>query len=234
MDLWQTLRILIRRWYVVLPLAILSVVAAQNVRAGVQPGYTVSAVGIVLPPDQARVNTPDGVEIRPVNPLLNLSGSTPVAAQALAVVARSRSFKSRIGVSGQLAAYTVSVLPREPIMNVSVESKDPDFALAAAQDVLRGLEEELDRQQGQPEPEQRLGFTVLSSPSITAVDKSPLRAFLVTLVVGLLATAALAIVVEALSTLQRGRRTPGAELAVRAAQRSEVTPTAGTPSSRVP
>lgn len=198
------LRILLRRWYIVVPLLLLSVVGAATVRQGVQPGYTVEAVAIVLPPNQARVQTDAGVEVRPVNPFLNVSGNTLVAARALSVLGTTAGFRDAIGVDGRAAAYTVTVPARDPLLTVTVESQDREFALRAADDVLAGLAAELQRQQPLPQPESQLTILTLSPPSLVLVDNSPLRAGIVTFVVGLLLTLIITVLVEA--GLARSRR----------------------------
>lgn len=206
MDLWQTLRAVLRRWYVFVPLVALTVIAAVVVRSGVQPGYTVGATAIVLPPSSARVPTSEGVEIQPVNPLLNFNASTQVAARALTILASGPEFQQRVSQGRPLAAYSVSAPPREPILSVQTESRDRALALSSAQAVLDGLQAELDRQQQVDSPEQRITVQTLAQPGLVSVDRSRLRAFVVTLAVGLLVSLAVSIAVD--GALSRRSRTP--------------------------
>lgn len=212
-DLWQTVRVLLRRWYVVVPLALLTGFAARTVAQGVQPGYTISAVAIVLPPSQARVATEKGIEVLPVNPYLSFSGSTQTATKALAIAASGADFRQTLPRQSAVANYSVEVPPREPLLTVDVESRDPAAALSAASDVLEGLRTLLAEQQPAVRPEQELSLDVLSPPAVSAVDNSKLRAAVVTLVVGLLLAVAAAVSVEGLSVHRARRRrahAPGA------------------------
>jgi capsular polysaccharide biosynthesis protein len=199
-DLSQLLRAIRRRWYVMLPLTLLAIVVAFVVRAGVQPGYTVTASVIVLPPNAARVLTPQGVEIQSVNPLLNFNSSTQVAAQALAILATGPEFRKSAAGASKLATYTVIAPPREPILEILVESKSRSTALDVGGRVITELAAELGRQQPIQRPEEQLSIQTLAQPGVAEVDDAQLRALAVTLAIGLLLTLAITILVDAVAT----------------------------------
>lgn len=228
MDLWQTVRVLLRRWYIVVPVAVLTGFAARTVAQGVQPGYTISAVAIVLPPSQARVATEKGIQVLPVNPYLSFSGSTQTATKALAIAASGADFRQTLPRRSAVANYSVEVPPREPLLTVGVESRDPAAALSAANDVLEGLRALLAERQPAVRPEQELSLDVLSPPAVSAVDNSRLRAAVVTVVVGLLLAVAAAVAVEGLSADRTRRRRAHA-----AAAKSSETPGTKTPAADV-
>ena len=122
MDLWKTVRILMRRWYVAVPLILLALTGGLLVREGVEPGYTVSANVLVLPPSAGAVSTTAGVQVVPVNPLLGFNGSTQIAARALEILAQSTTFRSKVEADAGLASYAVATAEGNPILGIQVES----------------------------------------------------------------------------------------------------------------
>lgn len=201
-----------RRWYVALPLGIATVIGAFIVRTGVQPGFTVTASALVLPPSSTLVQSGDGsVRVQPVNPFLSFTTSTSTAASALSILASQPAFIDRVTGGEPLSAYLVTVQPREPILNVSIESKNKGQALAVGRQVLSDLSRELERQQAGSGPEQQLTLGVLAEPTVSSVDSSQLRAFAIALAVGLLITLSVAIAVDGAVASNRsgGRRRRG-------------------------
>jgi capsular polysaccharide biosynthesis protein len=197
-DLWKMVRILMRRWYVAVPLVLLALVGGLWVREGVQPGYTVTANVLVLPPSAGTVSTTEGVQVVPVNPLLGFSGSTQIAARALAILAQSTDFRARVDAGGGVASYSVATTEGNPILAIQVESKDEVLALQVASQVIDELGEELDRQQPSARPEQRLSLQTLAAPTVAAVDDSRLRASVVAAAIGTVLALALTVLLDGL------------------------------------
>ncbi|WNV76011.1 hypothetical protein [Geodermatophilus sp. DSM 44513] len=203
MDLLDIARILMRRWYIALPLCIATVAVALAVRAGVSPGYTVTSNVLVLPPSATRVQTDNGFEVVPSNPLLGFSGSTLTAAQALALLGSAPDFQERATEGSDVAAYSVVASERQPIITISVESQDRQDALDTGQRVIDELDSELAQQQPTAQQEQRLALYTLTSPAVTAADSAPLRALVISLAVGLLLTLAVSVLVDGILTRYR-------------------------------
>jgi hypothetical protein len=176
----HTLGALRRRWYVALPLVLLTVTAALFVRGGVQPGYTVTASAVVLPPNSTDADTSSAS----TNPLVNLPTATQ--AKALSIIATGPEFRSRITGGETLAAYSVTPQARDPFLTISIESRDPRLAVSVGERVIEELQGELDRQQPGIPTEQRVSLGRLVPPSVVAVDDAQLRALVVSLAVGLL------------------------------------------------
>jgi capsular polysaccharide biosynthesis protein len=203
-DLMHTLRALQRRWYVALPLIMLTILAALFVRGGVQPGYTVTASAVVLPPSSGA----DPNSTAPsANPLVNLGIATQ--AKALSILANGPDFRERVSEGESLAAYTVTPQARDPFLSISVESKDDELALNVGQRVVSELQAELERQQPGVPVDQRVTLAPLVEPSLTAVDDSRLRGLVVALAVGLLISVALTIMVDGLVNVRARHGTPG-------------------------
>lgn len=209
MDVWQTVRIFGRRWYVVAPLLILTMLAGARVRDAVAQGYTISASATILPPRAADVQDPDGKRrVVAVNPYLNFTGSTQTTALALTVITQSAAFRETLGADARRVAFAVTVPPRNPILEISVSSTDPNRALRAADQLLQGLRAELDRRQGDAPSTQRLEISVLSAPAVAEVNDAKLRVTAIIGLLGLLSAAAAALVWESVAqvTLRRRRR----------------------------
>lgn len=210
MNLRYTLLVLLRRWYVVLPVLVLTIVGAFAARQAARPGYTVSSNLAVLPPDRAVVRQADGsVETIAVNPFLNFTGSTQTAASALALIAGSPTFRDTLDPVARSVAYTVSVPPRNPTLQVDVVSTSPDRAAAAAAAVTRGLQAELQRRQASAPRSQSLSVTVLTPPGVSAIDNARLRSAAVVGVLGFLLAVLLGCLVEFFAARRGALRTSG-------------------------
>jgi hypothetical protein len=203
-NLRYTLSVLLRRWYVVVPVLVLTLLAALQARSAAEPAYTVSTNLAVLPPDQAQIQQEDGsVETVQVNPFLNFTGSTQTAASALSLIASSGTFRQTLDPVARNLPYTVLVPPRNPTLQVDVVSKDGTAALRAADAITRGLQAELDRRQASAPRSQSLSITVLTPPAVAAVDNARLRAAVVVTVLGLLIAMVLGCAVEWLAARRR-------------------------------
>lgn len=202
----QTLGTLRRRWYVALPLAALSVVMALLVFSGIGPGYVVTASVTVLPPSAAPVETVEGTEVVPVNPLLNFSSSTLVVARVLATAASGPGFRAQVEGDEALSAFTVTANDRDPIIQLVTESRSRAKSLEAAERAIEGIARLLREQQGTDRPESSLSIKVLQPPTVQETSSARLRGLVVTLAVGLLLTVAAAVFVDGQVGASAGRR----------------------------
>ena len=53
MDLWDVAKLMVRRWYVALPMLVLTVIGASMTVVTVQPDYTATTNVSILPPTKA-------------------------------------------------------------------------------------------------------------------------------------------------------------------------------------
>jgi hypothetical protein len=171
----------------------------------VQPGYTITASAIVVPPSATGETAGVGPS---VNPLVSLPTSTQ--AKALSIVAAGPEFRSRITGGESLASYSVSPQARDPFLTISVESQDQDLALSVGTRVIEELQAELDTQQPGVPAAQRVTLQPLVPPSVVAVDDSRLRALVVALAVGVLVTLAVTVLIDGLLDVRARHRARGA------------------------
>lgn len=206
----HTLRALVRRWYVVLPLLVLTTALATQAYSSAQPTYTVVSNVAVLPPDEARVRQLDGsVETVPVNPFLNFTGSTQTAAAALALIASSDEFRAQLPDETRGSPFSVVVPPRNPTLELSVQAQDPGRGIAAAAALAVGLDEELARRQAGVPDAETLSVTVLTAPAVSAVDNARLRAAAVVGIGGAAVAVVVGLGLEALALRRRTRQLSG-------------------------
>lgn len=197
LDVIQLLRVVQRRWYIAVPLAVVALAAAFVVRAGVQPGYTVAATVVVLPPSAERQLA------GATGSLLDFNATTQ--AQALSLLASGAEFRQRVTDGSSLAAFSVGSQARDPFITISVEAKDQAVALGVAQRVISELQVELDQQAPSATGEERILLQTLAEPAVAAVDDSRFRAAVVALAVGLVAAVAITVLVDGAIAWRRRR-----------------------------
>ena len=104
MDLVTILRILIRRWYVAIPMFALSAVALYGLVGTGPSGYQANASGVLLPPASVNATTGDTA----VNPYLQFQGSQSVVARLLVGRLISPGSAELLKADGVKPGYSVS------------------------------------------------------------------------------------------------------------------------------
>ena len=213
MDFVGTVQALSRRWYVAVPLLLLTLAATVLVKAGVAPADTADASAMVLPPRATTTATPSGIAVQDGNPLLTTNAGTDVEAQALTLIANGSEFKQEVTGGVTLSSYSVSSAPpspsvsRYPFITISVEAGTRREALDVTRRIVAALQESLRRQQTGTGADQQLTLKPLAPPSVVTVKTASLRAAIIALAVGLVLTALLTIGVDGL-LISRSSRTP--------------------------
>lgn len=194
MDLWQLMLILLRRWFVVIPALLITALIASNASERVDPTYTASATGLVIV----------------LNPAERGNPSTERAAQAASVSVSSAETRDRVASAGLGGDYSVGVRNRTSLIDVSVETDDPQRSATTVQAVLDLLAEEFGRRPqiyGVP-PGPVVGLELLAGPSVEgAAYEGRARIIAVVAAVGLVAAVVLAVLVDLLIRSLRKRRT---------------------------
>lgn len=203
-DLLTLLRILVRRWYVVLPTLAITVLGMTGLARSSEPVYEVSGSMILLVPNQANAA---GDVAR--NPYLDLSGSLVTTAQAVADLLNGPTVRRELVADGHEATYEVVPADRLPTLSFRTSSPAPDGAVATAQALVRKAGERLQRLQdavGAP-ADQRIAPTILREPSTPVSSSGRVNRGLAAVgVLGALASLSLALIAENLAS--RTRRPP--------------------------
>lgn len=215
-DSATSLRMMLRRWYVVLPVLTLTATSSIAVAQAVQPSYQVAATVVLLVPN-GKASQPSEISSEgPVsNPYLQFTNSLKISAEVMSIVLTSDTIRKRLAESGWLADYKVvpsteiSPTPTLTVTSTSRRERDARRTLTA---VVRMLRTELARRQiSAGAAGESLIQVQVASPPTTAkrVAGSTIRAVAITVALGLAATFAIAYCAEALADrrrLRRGRR----------------------------
>jgi hypothetical protein len=198
-DLWQVLGVVVRRWWVVLPLLVLTGYLADASRSGFAFEYqTEASVVFVRGPGQLATN-----------PLQN----TGLAAIAMKIVLESSDARSQVSVPGPARAYEIKLAPRSSILSLSVRGRTSQEAVRGGEEVLDILDEQLDAHQmelGVPE-RNRTVTQLLDAPDSTLPLTGDRKKTLVgILALGVAATLTVAVLVDDLLLRRHTRDRRGA------------------------
>ncbi|MGH3716723.1 MAG: hypothetical protein ACRDT4_25180 [Micromonosporaceae bacterium] len=203
MDMWDIVRVMWRRWYVVVPLLLVVMGTTLSAGAFIHPEYTSTASVLLVPPADRPESLKPGEK---GNPWLDVG---PVAmAEAVSIAVQSKSSRDTVAADGVEALYEVGVLPRSSIVLIEVSATSPQQARAGATRVIALIEDEVDRRQApyQPKPTHQISTQVLDpGDNVVASQTGLRRGQAMILFAGMLLTAGLAIAVDAVLRRQRPR-----------------------------
>lgn len=172
MDLFDVVRSCVRRWYVVLPLLLLTAWYSHHVYASVKPVYYSQAI-VGLTPPNTRIDVPAaGVPVSR-NGLLDVGGATFIA-NMYAVALRQPSVVDQVVAAGGRPDYDVKMfpvpptMPELPLIMVEITAPTPvaaaktmDLVMAQTKPMLKSL------QQGANVPDDQMVTPfVVSPPSV--------------------------------------------------------------------
>ncbi|MGI9603339.1 MAG: hypothetical protein ACR2QE_15745 [Acidimicrobiales bacterium] len=208
MDLWVTIGVLIKRWYITLPLLGLVGFAAVQIGNGIDPTYSATATGQVYCPDRA-LDPNTGLEV-PANPFC---GDRTTADLAVAARVKLESSLTRRDIREQgLAGDYVVDDTSAPLLDVYVEHGDPDVVIETLNVTMAVFTGFVDDEQ----PDDVFKFTaeaidVPDQPD--GVSSSKTRTQIIVVVAGLIFTTILVHMFDAAITTLGRRRAAAAEAA---------------------
>jgi hypothetical protein len=178
-DLFDVVRACFRRWYVVVPLLLVTYHYAHNAYASAKPEYYTSAVVGLAPPSRDQY-TPAG-NLVPKNGLLDAGGPNLIANMAVLRM-REPSIVNGVVAAGGRPDYGVKMFPvpatmgELPLVMIDAGEPDPnsatktvDLAAAQADAALQAVQQ----QAGVPDDQMVRGFVV--SPPSEPVEAMPTR-----------------------------------------------------------
>ncbi|GIF71225.1 hypothetical protein [Asanoa siamensis] len=200
MDLLDLLKLVVRRWYVAVPVVILTLAAAVALGSSIQPEYKTTATVILVPPTTS-VSTPaNGATPAPGNPWLRI-GETQMA-QAVQIAASSGEARQKVVAAGGDSAYEITLVTRSSIMSVEISSETSAKALATVEAVTKLISDEVKARQAEYKPKagEEISTQVLDPGlNVTPSRSNVLRAQIVVLAVGLLLMAAAVVAYDAIA-----------------------------------
>jgi hypothetical protein len=210
-DLWNTLQVVLRRWYVVVPLLIVTAVVTLSATNGIDPEYHASASMILLGPTGPAPTGDPADEDRVAGSGNPYAGSLSITATALQVAASGGKTSQDLAEAGLSTDYVITVPSRAPILNVLVDADSPDEAVATVQEAVRlvGVRlEELEAQVGVPAGD-KIRVDVLRISDVGSTDyqaRNRLRILLV--VLGVILSVGAAVLVDSGAAKLRRRKQP--------------------------
>lgn len=202
MDLGSALKVLLRRWVIVLLGIILTGGAAYYLYTTAPPTYQATGRMLLLLPADAR-----GTE-QPGSPFLYLPNGLNVLAQIVSVAPDSREFRRGLAEEGLTSSYDVGVDPASPTLTVSVTGADPDDVIETRDALIDGLKDELLQvQEEEDTPKRQTAHTrvyaVEETPTQLGGDRT--RSILAAGAAGGLLTLVAAFGIDRLLAIRKGR-----------------------------
>jgi hypothetical protein len=184
MDLLTALKILLRRWPVVLAGLAVTVFAVVQVGQVVKPTYEAKATVLFKSPGA-------------VNPFLEFPAGLEVTADALIVVLQSPVGAKQLEAAGATADYSLE-RTNGPIVEITADGATADSADNTVDLVVSALQTELKNYQTTAPADQMITVDAITEPTSQAKYGSRIRAQFAVGAIGLAATVAAGLAVDAL------------------------------------
>jgi uncharacterized protein involved in exopolysaccharide biosynthesis len=215
-DFFDTLVLLCRRWYVVVPMLVLTLVATFFAYSSSASTYSAtSSVLLAVPPAPTTSTSANGTVITPCSENPYCSSDQLQSLGNVVSLAMNDPVRSASVLQGHGSASYKVILSsdtRSPILDVSAVAHSPSEATGALKAVLGAVREELRKRQTdvgvKPSNFITAQAVVTTAPKVQSGGK--IRSALVTLGIGLALTLMMAFLVDALLSSRRRRKTPHA------------------------
>ena len=200
MEFWTSVRVMVRRWYVVVPCLILTGAMGMYLVNHVKPTYQASG-SVLLSGNGQAAHVETASTVPGVNPYANMDQSQ--LAFLVSQSAGSSSFADQMTAAGATGNFSVTAIPAEPAMSLTVTASTPEQALSSYHELLALLNEQITlKQRAVGAPSNTLvGVQAWTSPSSALpVNAAKVKALILVLVIGLLLTLGLTFLVDAALT----------------------------------
>ena len=210
MDFLTLMKILVRRWYVVVPTIVLSLVVGTSMVSSVEAQYEANGSVLLLGPrEHQRLPNADPT-VPPLlrNPYTEFSPSLTTTAAALELILDNDAHRRAIKEAGLSDEYEVLATEDSPTLDVTVQAASSAVAVETLETIFSTLSQELQERQaavGAP-PELQITSQPLVLPdraAETTVARD--RALAAFSVLGLLATISVALVTDSIIGNRRRR-----------------------------
>jgi len=192
-DLWDLAKLMGRRWYLMAPMIVLTLVATTWALVTIKPDYTSTGTIMLIPPADRTPLTP--AELASTNTWVEVGED--IMATAVAISLNTDATKKEIESEGYSPAFEVVSQDRSSIMEVTATASTPELAKKTVQRLQKQINQEVDDKQARykPKPGRAITTQVLDpGDTIEVVSSKVKRAAVVIVGVGLLFTAAITIV----------------------------------------
>lgn len=205
MDVGSALRVLLRRWLVLLLGTLLTFGAAFYVYDQAPPRYQATAQVLLLLPANARGEVVG-------SPFLYLPDGLNMLADIVSLTAQTSSFRADLAELGFASQYEIGLDDDGPVFTISVEGTDPEDVIETRDQVVLSLQDELLRVQVEEDaPPQQVATTRVfaADPAPYQLGGDKIRGVLAVLAAGGLLTLVLVFVTDRLMQVGRVSRASG-------------------------
>jgi capsular polysaccharide biosynthesis protein len=209
-DLRTLLRILVRRWIVVVPTIVVAVLVGQQMLSSVEPEYQAKGSLLLLAPvTPPPPNEPRGLQTP--NPIGDSPATLDQTTLAMVEIMNDEPNKDAVADQGLSRDFEVTTTEDAPILTVTATSERRRVAIETASAVLDLMKLRLQEREArlQIANEDRISTEVLSTPTTaTTVNAARTRALVAMIALGIGAVLSVALLVEswAQSPARRQRR----------------------------
>ena len=203
MDLWSALKVIARRWPIVVAALLVTAVTANVAVGKVDPEYEAKGSIVLLGPS----TVVEGGSVVDVNPYLRLFGAERILANTLVSVMQGPAFAQKLAQAGAGGPFEASLAAEAAIINIVTRDPDPDATLKRLDTIVDLMKKELAERQraaGAP-PDTWVAADVLTLDDRPAtLMGSRVRVLVAVVALGLAIAVSLAFLAE--SVAQRPRR----------------------------
>jgi uncharacterized protein involved in exopolysaccharide biosynthesis len=217
MDLWTAIKVIVRRWYLVVPALVLTVIVAFIAAGRVTPVYTATGSVMFTAPNQRfyPTDTVDEERVEQVNPYNDFSASLQTTATIVGDKLASDEVRDTFADNDLekdfkvAAPYDPTRTVLAPTLEFDVEASDPDVAVATVVALQEAAQVQLNALQVDAAVRQEL--YIKASPLITpekAIEQNALkvRVLGIVLLLGFALALSLAFTAESLLSSRAARR----------------------------
>lgn len=206
MDILVLLKIIIRRWLVVLPVMAIVMATGYNTIKSIKPEFEASADVLLLTPSS--VKDPTTGNVIQTNPLLDIRGGLATTGVILQTIVTDTSHHDALIKQNLSADYNVSVNGGAPIINVSAKAKQPQVADGTVAAVVNQISSELKTNQDAlaVANDSRVSARVLTVSKAYELVGQKTRVAAAVGVVGFAAVIGAALLAESLAASRKRRR----------------------------
>jgi capsular polysaccharide biosynthesis protein len=211
-DLRTLVRIVARRWIVVIPTLLVALLVGRQLLSSVKPQYEAKGSLLVL----CKVSPPTPVGTKPAagaaactNPYSGIDASLSKSALVFATIMTDPAEKKVIGSQHLSTNYTVTVDPNAPILQIDVKNARPKVAVNTVKAVMAAVPQQILLREARAtvQPDQQLATDALSTPvTASALNASKTRAIVAFIALTIAAVLSVALLVESWSQSSQNRR----------------------------
>jgi capsular polysaccharide biosynthesis protein len=207
-DLWDLTKLLFRRWLISVPILLLSVVVLIVASQTVKPDYRATGHVIIVAPAQTAKDLADASPNKVHNPWEDL-GFRPLAQTAMLKV-QSNDVLQQMADAGLSTNVTLLLDDRSPLISIEAVAHSPSVATATIREIIKNLDLAVAQAQTDYGVDHDSLFTarpIDSGDSVETVTSTQKRIMAVIGGIGLVATVAVTILLDAVLRRRASRRT---------------------------